>query len=232
MCGKYINMTSHWTPGAIKNKDRDCDLDAAEAWFYDMINSTEPNKKYSDEDKTTVETLLCEYLTLRLIKKKEATSKDCLDKNAQLDEWFVAENSATDKDYWICFRTMLVHQLNEIYGENITEQDIKDFIHQIIFVDESLYKECKNQDLGDQGKEYLEANLKEKGTILQEKGISTIIKSYCHPNNKSIVDKAVNDARVTEARPGAFNARPGGKLLRKSKKNKKLRRRKSIRRRR
>ena len=127
---------------------------------------------------------------------------------------------------------MLVHQLNEIYGENITEQDIKDFIHQIIFVDESLYKECKNQDLGDQGKEYLEANLKEKGTILQEKGISTIIKSYCHPNNKSIVDKAVNDARVTEARPGAFNARPGGKLLRKSKKNKKLRRRKSIRRRR
>ena len=143
-------MTSHWTPGAIKNKDRDCDLDAAEAWFYDMINSTEPNKKYSDEDKTTVETLLCEYLTLRLIKKKEATSKDCLDKNAQLDEWFVAENSATDKDYWICFRTMLVHQLNEIYGENITEQDIKDFIHQIKFVDESLYKECKYQDLGDQ----------------------------------------------------------------------------------
>ena len=156
-------------------------------------------------------------------------SQVCIEKSIELDNWFINGKSPTDEINWICFRTMLVHQLQEIYGENITEQDIKDFIHQIIFVDETLYTDCKDEYL--EYKIQKKADLEAKIKLLLKEGknplvTSTIIKSYCHPNNKSIVD----EARVMEAHT-AFYER-GGKLLRKSKKHKKLRRRKSIRRRR
>ena len=50
MCGKYINMPPPWTPRSTQ-KQRDCDLAAAESWFYNMINSTVPKDKYSEQDK-------------------------------------------------------------------------------------------------------------------------------------------------------------------------------------